>query len=63
MNLEARLNGWESLMRDKCYRNELMDIECVNNPDLCSDLKTSDVFIFADYIKPGYHQILIYDPL
>ena len=63
LNLGPRLLGWELLMRDKCLRNELMDVECINNPDLCSNLKNSDVYIYADFLKPGYHQLLIFDPL
>ena len=40
-----------------------MDVECVNNPDLCADLKNSDVYVYANFLKPGYHQLLIFDPL
>ena len=58
-----RLSGWEKLMRDKCLRNELMDIQCINNPNLCSNLQNNDVYIYADFLKPGYHQLLIFDPL
>ena len=50
-------------MVDKCLRNELMDIKCINNPNFMADLKSSDCFVYADFMKPGYHQILIYDPL
>ena len=55
--------GWEKLMRDKCLRNELMDVHCINEPDFCLDLANNDVFIYADFLKPGYHQVLIFDPL
>ena len=50
-------------MRDKCLRNELMDVTCINNPDLFSNLKKNEVYIYAEYLKPGYHQLLIFDPL
>ena len=63
LKLDERLNGWEKVLRDKCYRNELMDILCINNPDLCADLANSDCYVYAEFLKPGYHQLLIFDPL
>jgi len=30
---------------------------------LCSNLANSDVYVYADFLKPGYHQLLIFDPL
>ena len=46
-----------------CLENELMDVKNINIPDFDSDLHDSDFFVYASYLKPGYHQILIYDPL
>ena len=33
-NLDEQLNGWELLIREKCLRNELMDVKTINIPDL-----------------------------
>lgn len=46
-----------------CLHNELMDVKNINVPDFDKDLKTQDYYVFADYLKPGYHQLLIYDPV
>ena len=61
--LNRRLIGWEHLIRDKCVQNDLMDVKTINIPDLEKRREDCKIYIFADYLKPGYHQILIYDPL
>ena len=35
----------------------------INAPDFSKDLRNKDYYVFAGSLKPGYHQILIYDPL
>ena len=46
-----------------------MDVKSINIPDLSfvptkeKPNKVTEIYIFASFIKPGYHQILIYDPL
>ena len=50
-------------MRDKCLRNELMDVKTVNIPDFNKNQTNADIYVFAGFMKPGYHQVLIYDPL
>ena len=49
-------------MFDKCFRNELSDIKVINAPDLTKDLSKSNIYIYAALLKPGYHQLHIYDP-
>ena len=39
-----------------------MDIKNINVPNFDRDFKDRDYYVFAGYLKPGYHQILIYDP-
>ena len=39
-----------------------MDVKMVNMPDLGAHQYGSDQYIYAGYLKPGYHQLLIYDP-
>ena len=46
-----------------------MDVKSINLPDLSFvptlDIKKWDteIFVFAGFLKPGHHQILIYDPM
>ena len=40
-----------------------MDVKNINIPDFSQDLKDKDIFVFSCMLKPGYHQIIIYDPL
>ena len=62
LGINHKLEGWERLLRDKCLQNELMDIKNINAPMYSKDLRDKDYFIFSAYLKPGYHQLLIYDP-
>ena len=40
-----------------------MDIKNINPPDFTQCMEHGkDYFIFSEFLKPGYHQILIYDP-
>ena len=39
-----------------------MDVKSINVPDLQRDLDNNDIFVYASYLKPGYHKLLIYDP-
>jgi len=32
--MSQKLKGWEALVRDKCLRNELMDVKTINIPEL-----------------------------
>ena len=52
MEIKAKLMGWEKLLRDKCLRNELMDVKSINIPDLIyneSNPKDPDVYIYAGF--------------
>ena len=40
-----------------------MDIKNINIPDFANELRNADVYVFADFLKPGYHQLLIFDPV
>lgn len=63
MNILSKLEGWELLLKQKFTQNELMDIKNINLPNFEMKIEEQDWFIFTDFVKPGYHQILIYDPL
>jgi len=50
-------------MIDKCSKNELMDVRSINMPNLEDGPDNLDIYVYAGYFKPGYHQFLIYDPV
>ena len=50
-------------MTDKCNSNELMDIKSINLPNFEHNQRKLDLYVYAGYLKPGYHQLLIYDPI
>ena len=63
LDVETRLDGWQYIINDMSLNNELCDVKIINYPDFSiRNLKSKDFFIFAEFCKPGYHQILIYDP-
>ena len=39
-----------------------MDMRLINMPDLNTPQDNNDIYVYADFLKPGYHQLLIYDP-
>ena len=62
--LKSKLQGWENLIKDKCLQNELMDIKSINIPNLkASEDQGLDIYVYAAFLKPGYHQFVIYDPM
>ena len=62
LNISSKLIGWQNIIKDKCLNNELMDVKSINMPDFSKDLTHNDIYIFAGFQKPGYHQVVIYDP-
>ena len=63
LGISEKLDGWEKLLHLLCIKNELFDVKTINMPDFTKDLHNQDYYVFAGYLKPGYHQLLIYDPL
>ena len=64
------LKGWNKIMHHKCYNNNILDMKVINEPkcvteknakpeETANDCKN---YAFAAFLKPGYHQVLIYDP-
>ena len=55
-------------MYDKCLLNELTDVhvENANNKDFDVNFQkenNKDMFVYANYLKPGIHKFLIYCPI
>lgn len=43
--------------------NELTDVRSINLPDLAAyNIEAQDWYTFGGFMKPGYHQAIIYDP-
>ena len=55
LDVEPYFEGWEQIMIDKCTQNELMDIRSINMPNFELKQKNLDSYIYAGYLKPGYH--------
>ena len=62
MNIKEKLDGWQHILDDKCNFNELTDTTKLNAPSLEDELHRKDYYVFAGFLNPGYHQVLIYDP-
>ena len=62
LDITEKLDGWDKLLKYMCLENELMDVKNINPPDFDLDLYEKDYYVYAGYLKPGYHQILIFDP-
>ena len=43
IGFDDKLEGWESLIHDKCLKNELMDVKTINIPDLSKSHADSEV--------------------
>ena len=71
-----KLMGWEEILADRTLRSELQEIKRINyikRLDKVLDSKKiitrdnagslSDIYLYATYLKPGFHQLVIYCPL
>lgn len=69
MGTFAKLVGWNKLLHYKCNRNSIYSVHNVNQPDCIRNAQAEPEepgdthYVFAAYLKPGYHQFFIYDPL
>ncbi len=64
LEIDRCFKGWKHIINDMALNNELADVRSINVPNLKSNIvEDQDWFTFADFLPPGYHQILIYDPL
>ena len=58
LGIDKKFKGWEKLLKDMCLNNELMNVKSINIPNFDefeTKSKNSDYYIFADFLKPGYH--------
>ena len=37
MGIDKKLEGWEKILKDKCLKNELMDLKTINAPEFKED--------------------------
>lgn len=63
------LLGWNKHLFQKCNQNSIMDLHTVNQPLSVADEHAEPEpanwqnYVFAGFMEPGFHQIIIYDPL
>ena len=63
MKIAHKIKGWEYVLNDFAYHNELTDVRTINVPTFSdANISAREFYTFADFLDPGYHQILIYDP-
>lgn len=63
INIYDKIDGWNELLHDKCNQNELVDVTSVNQPNLLDGyIQYKDIYVYATFLPPGYHQMIIYDP-
>jgi hypothetical protein len=56
MQIEAKIEGWRTVLFDKCNNNKLTHVTTVNQPDLSTNnIENTDLFVFANILPPGYH--------
>ena len=39
-----------------------MDVKNINIPDFSKCIESKEYYIYSEFLKPGRHEILIYDP-
>lgn len=63
LEINQYYDGWQNIILDISQRNELTDVGTVNFPRLDDyNIERQEWFTFAGFFRPGYHQVLIYDP-
>lgn len=63
ININDRIDGWNELLNDKVNNNELVDVTSINQPNLMDGyIQYKDIYCYAAFLPPGYHQMIIYDP-
>ena len=50
LKIDDQLKGWESILDDKCNKNELTDVMQVNSPNFNKDISEKDIFCFAAFL-------------
>lgn len=64
-----KLTGWNKLLHLKCNKNSIYSVHNINQPECILDEFAGleepgdGHYVFASFLKPGYHQFYIYDPL
>ena len=57
------VRGWEQILNDKCNTNSLQDVMPINKPCDILKMANKDLYVYAGYLQPGYHQLLLFDPI
>lgn len=63
-----KFRGWHKVLHHKCTRNEVQDVRVLNYPsallsqDKLPDEDADNIFVYASYLKPGPHHLVVFDP-
>ena len=65
VDIEHFVSGYARVLRDKLLDNKLADVQCINDclPEFLNRrIDTSSIYIFADFLPPGGHQYVVFNP-
>lgn len=63
-----KFRGWHKVLHHKCTRNEVQDVRILNYPsallsrDKLADEDADNIFVYATFLKPGPHHLVVFDP-
>ena len=61
--IRNELDGFHHILEDKLFNNDFHDVHAINAPPNCSHGPPRDEhFVYYEYLPPGHHQFVIYDP-
>ena len=58
-----KMFGWNQVVHDMCFDNELYGVTTINKPEDMRDLgPAEEIYVYAAFLPPGLHKCLIYEP-
>jgi len=69
MKVLDTLTGWNKLLHQKCNKNQILQTQSINQPECIQDpeakieTQSATHYAYGAMLEPGYHQLIVYDPL